>query len=355
MPNPKRRHSKGRRDRRRAHDHLRGARPQRLPQLPRAQAAAPGVPEVRALQGQGGRRGRGGLGVKQPRVAVDAMGGDHGPAEVVEGAVLASREHGVAVSLVGPERVLRDELERLGATSAVEVVDAPEAVGMGEKVSLSTLKRRSSIQVALERVRDGRADAFFSGGNTAACWTIAKMVLGTLEVVDRPALAAVFPNRHGTHGPPRRGRQRAVQGAPARGVRRHGQRLRARGARLRAAPRRAHEHGRGGDEGQRARPGGPRGAEGLEPELRGQRRGSRPVHRQGGRGGDGRLHRQRGAQGLRDARRARGRPHPRGGGDATCAGRSGPSSSSPPFAPRGGAATRPRSAGRPSSASRAAA
>jgi phosphate acyltransferase len=135
--------------------------------------------------------------VKQPRVAVDAMGGDHGPAEVVQGAVLATREHGVAVSLVGPEAVLRDELGKLGATSTVEIVDAPDVVGMGEKVSLSTLKRRSSIQVALERVREGHADAFFSGGNTAACWTIAKMVLGTLETVDRPALAAVFPNRMG--------------------------------------------------------------------------------------------------------------------------------------------------------------
>jgi len=135
--------------------------------------------------------------VPHPRVAVDAMGGDHGPAVVVEGAVLASREHDVAVSLVGPADVLAAELARLGAASAVEVVDAPEAVGMGEKVSLSTLKRRSSIQVALERVKDGRADAFFSAGNTAACWTIAKLVLGTLEEVDRPALAAVVPNRGG--------------------------------------------------------------------------------------------------------------------------------------------------------------
>ena len=133
----------------------------------------------------------------QPRVAVDAMGGDHGPAVVAEGAVLASREHGVAVSLVGPAALLQGELARLGAASAVEVVEAPEAVAMGEKVSLSTLKRRSSIQVALERVRDGRADAFFSAGNTAACWTIAKMVLGSLPEVDRPALAAVVPNRGG--------------------------------------------------------------------------------------------------------------------------------------------------------------
>ncbi len=133
----------------------------------------------------------------QPRVAVDALGGDYGPAVVVEGALLASREHGVAVSLVGPERALHEALARHHAETAVEVVDAPDAVGMSEKVSLSALKKRSSIQVALERVRDGRADAFFSAGNTAACWTIAKMVLGTLEEVDRPALAAVVPNRGG--------------------------------------------------------------------------------------------------------------------------------------------------------------
>jgi len=135
--------------------------------------------------------------VAQPRVAVDALGGDHGPAVAVEGALLAAREHGVAVSLVGPARAVQDELARLGAPGTVEVVDAPDAVGMAEKVSLSTLKKRSSIQVGLERVRDRQADAFFSAGNTAACWTIAKMVLGTLEEVDRPALAAVVPNRDG--------------------------------------------------------------------------------------------------------------------------------------------------------------
>jgi len=135
--------------------------------------------------------------VPQPRVAVDAMGGDHGPAVVVEGAVRAARELGVAVSLVGAAGPLREELARLGAPGTIGVVDAPDAVGMGEKVSLSTLKKRSSIQVAVERVRDGHEDAFFSAGNTAACWTIAKMVLGTLEGVDRPALAAVVPNRSG--------------------------------------------------------------------------------------------------------------------------------------------------------------
>jgi glycerol-3-phosphate acyltransferase PlsX len=133
-----------------------------------------------------------------PRVAVDAMGGDHGAAEVTQGAVLACRELGVGVSLVGPESVLRHELAaHETARLPIEVVDAPDTVEMSEKVSRTTLKKRSSIQVALECVRDGRADAFFSAGNTAACWTIAKVVLGTLSEVDRPALAAVFPNRRG--------------------------------------------------------------------------------------------------------------------------------------------------------------
>jgi glycerol-3-phosphate acyltransferase PlsX len=116
----------------------------------------------------------------------------------VEGAALACRELDVDVSLVGPEAVVREELASLvGGGPPVAVVDAPEVVGMAEKVSLSVLKKRSSIQVGLELVRDGHADAFFSAGNTAACWTIAKVVLGTLEEVDRPALAAVLPRRGG--------------------------------------------------------------------------------------------------------------------------------------------------------------
>jgi glycerol-3-phosphate acyltransferase PlsX len=115
----------------------------------------------------------------------------------VEGARLASRELGVRVSLVGPGALLRSELGSGGKATEIEVVEAPDSVGMSEKVSRSTLKKRSSIQVALERVRDGEADAFFSAGNTAACWAIAKMTLGTLEGVDRPALAAIVPTRVG--------------------------------------------------------------------------------------------------------------------------------------------------------------
>jgi glycerol-3-phosphate acyltransferase PlsX len=116
----------------------------------------------------------------------------------VDGAVQACRELGVRVLLVGPHAIVTEELRRASAlAAAIEVVDAPDAVGMGEKVSRATLKKRSSIQVAMELVRDGQADAFFSAGNTAACWTIAKLTLGTLEEVDRPALAAIVPNVSG--------------------------------------------------------------------------------------------------------------------------------------------------------------
>ncbi len=128
------------------------------------------------------------------RVAVDAMGGDLAPAVVVEGALAAHRELGVAIALVGPTATVEVELKRLRGSGEVELIDAADMIDMAEKVSRSTLKKRSSIHLAMERVRDGQADAFFSAGNTAACWTIAKLVLGTLEEVDRPALAAVIPS-----------------------------------------------------------------------------------------------------------------------------------------------------------------
>ena len=131
--------------------------------------------------------------LRPPRVAVDALGGDHGPQVVIAGALAACRELGLQVRLVGPRAAVTEELRRAGGPqTGMDVVDAPDAVGMAEPVTRATLKKRSSIQVALELVRDGGADAFFSAGNTAACWTIAKLTLGTLEDVDRPALSAVM-------------------------------------------------------------------------------------------------------------------------------------------------------------------
>ena len=267
MPNPKRRHSKARRDRRRAHDHLKPPGPEPLPELPRAQAAAPRLPALRPLQGQArDRRGRGSLapdgGLAAPvRVASTRMGGDHGPRWWWKGPSPAARELGIRARWSAPEARVSGGA-RAGPARAplpIDVVDAPEVVGMGEKVTRATLKRRSSIQVALELVRDGRADAFFSAGNTAACWTIAKSVLGTLPEVDRPGAGGGRAEPAGPHGPPRRRRERPLQGAPPRGVRGHGQRLHPRRPPRRPPARRAHEHGRGGDQGQRAIARGERG------------------------------------------------------------------------------------------------
>jgi glycerol-3-phosphate acyltransferase PlsX len=133
------------------------------------------------------------------RVAVDALGGDHGLSVVVEGALLACREFPVRVTLVGPRTAVEAELgkRQQRGDGAIDVVDAPDQVDMAEKVTRSTLKKRSSIHLGVELIRDGAADAFFSAGNTAACWTIAKMALGTLEGVDRPGLATVVPSLGG--------------------------------------------------------------------------------------------------------------------------------------------------------------
>jgi glycerol-3-phosphate acyltransferase PlsX len=130
------------------------------------------------------------------RIAVDAMGGDHAPAQIVEGAVQASREYGDTVVLVGRELAVRQELERVGTVGAsVEIVHADEVVGMHEPAVTSLRrKKRSSIRIAAKLVESGGADAFVSAGNTGAVMANLKIALGLLEGVDRPALAAVLPN-----------------------------------------------------------------------------------------------------------------------------------------------------------------
>jgi glycerol-3-phosphate acyltransferase PlsX len=130
------------------------------------------------------------------RIAVDAMGGDHAPAHVVEGAVQAAREYGDTVVLVGREPAIRRELDRVGAADApVDVVHADEVVGMHEPAVTSLRrKKRSSIRIAAKLVEAGDAQAFVSAGNTGAVMANLKVCLGLLEGVDRPALAAVLPN-----------------------------------------------------------------------------------------------------------------------------------------------------------------
>src|SRR5437773_5396533 len=129
------------------------------------------------------------------KIAVDAMGGDHGPAVVVEGAVAAVRELGASVVLVGDKGAIEHELGRLGASSGIEIRHASQVVGMGESPSQALRRKRaSSLRIAAELVRDGEASAFISAGNTGAAMAVAMFVVGVLRGVDRPAIAAVLPN-----------------------------------------------------------------------------------------------------------------------------------------------------------------
>jgi glycerol-3-phosphate acyltransferase PlsX len=129
-------------------------------------------------------------------IALDAMGGDHAPRAEVEGAILAARELGVKVVLVGIEDKVRQELNRHRHRGvAVEIVNATEVVTMQDSPSQAFRRKKdSSLHVATKLVRDGKADALVSAGNTGAAMTVARFVLGTLPSVDRPALAAAFPN-----------------------------------------------------------------------------------------------------------------------------------------------------------------
>lgn len=130
------------------------------------------------------------------KIAVDAMGGDHGPAVVVEGAVAAVRESGASVILVGDRAAIEVEMARLGATHLdLEIRHASQVVGMAESPSQALRRKRdSSLRVAAELVRDGKASAFISAGNTGAALAISMFVIGLLRGVDRPAIAAVLPN-----------------------------------------------------------------------------------------------------------------------------------------------------------------
>ena len=134
-------------------------------------------------------------------IALDAMGSDKAPKPEVEGAVLAARNYDVEVILVGNEAAVRAELatHRGASELPITIVHASEVIGMHEKAAQAVRsKRDSSMRVGLRLVRDGKAQGFVSAGNTGAAMASAKMVLGAVTGVDRPALAGVFPTGAGT-------------------------------------------------------------------------------------------------------------------------------------------------------------
>jgi len=134
-------------------------------------------------------------------IAVDAMGGDHAPKAEVEGAIRAASSLDVRVVLVGKQEILQRELA-LHPTARqlpIRIQNATEVVTMEDSAARAfRAKKDSSIRVACRLPRDGEVQGVVCAGNTGACMATAKMVLGMIQGVDRPALASAFPTLKGT-------------------------------------------------------------------------------------------------------------------------------------------------------------
>jgi glycerol-3-phosphate acyltransferase PlsX len=138
------------------------------------------------------------------RIVLDAMGSDKYPDPDVAGAVLAAREYGVEILLVGDERLVRPALAGQAAGDLpITIVHAPDMLTMQDKglgLALKAKKKtaRNSMAVGLDLIKSGEAQAFVTAGNTGAAAATAYFRLGTLPGVERPALAPTFPTRTGT-------------------------------------------------------------------------------------------------------------------------------------------------------------
>ncbi len=132
-----------------------------------------------------------------PRIAVDAMGGDNAPGEIVAGAILAARE-GLGHMIVVGDRARIAPLLEGQQSQGIEVVHAPAAVAMDANPAQALRNcDETSLGTAVNLVRDGRADAVVSAGNSGAFLAIALFRLRTIAGVARPAIAVVYPAKHG--------------------------------------------------------------------------------------------------------------------------------------------------------------
>lgn len=134
------------------------------------------------------------MGTTRARIAIDAMGGDHAPTEIVTGALRAREELGVEVLLVGEPQQIEAALPSKTLLSQLEIVPAQGTIEMHEE-PLSGIRRKpkASINVAMDLVKQKRADAVVSAGHSGAAMASAHLRLGRLRGIDRPAIGAVFP------------------------------------------------------------------------------------------------------------------------------------------------------------------
>src|ERR1700754_306928 len=127
------------------------------------------------------------------------MGSDEAPGPEIRGAILACRAFPVRVHLIGPEAKLRAGLGALGRRVDIEIVHTDEWITMDDKAAKAVReKRNSTMRLGLKMVRERKAAGFVTAGNTGAAMASAKMVLGALPGVDRPALAMPLPTTTGS-------------------------------------------------------------------------------------------------------------------------------------------------------------
>ncbi len=132
------------------------------------------------------------------KIAVDAMGGDFAPREIIKGALQAAAEYGIEVILVGDEAQINAELAGNNSSGMVSVVHASEVISMGEHPAVAVRrKKNSSIVRATRLVKEGEADAVVSAGSTGAAMASALLNMGRIKGIDRPAIAGVLPNEKG--------------------------------------------------------------------------------------------------------------------------------------------------------------
>lgn len=131
-------------------------------------------------------------------IAVDAMGGDFAPAEIVKGAAQGSKLYDVDVILVGDQDKIKQYIPaEFARSSRINIKHAADAIGMGEHVEAVRTRKDASVVVAASLVQEGKADAVVSVGNTAAAMAVATLRLRRIPGIDRPAIATVMPSRNG--------------------------------------------------------------------------------------------------------------------------------------------------------------
>ncbi|ETA82022.1 phosphate acyltransferase PlsX [Youngiibacter fragilis] len=133
------------------------------------------------------------------RIAVDGMGGDHAPQEVVAGTIQAVNEYGVNVVITGPKEKIEAELAKYQFDKTkVEILDAREVISLDEAPVIALRRKKdSSLRRAFDLVREGKADAVVSAGSTGALLAGGLLIIGRIKGIDRAALAALIPGKNG--------------------------------------------------------------------------------------------------------------------------------------------------------------